>query len=512
MNDLWTALTQHALLGTGRQSFVSTAANDPVVQMVGLSTENEEQKLLSLIAVAAIARRAGRLAAGTPGQMQRAKDETLPPVSETGAPLLRRLVADCPILLPEFYARCQHVNRRIPEQLLVDVLTHAEANPPVRSILFTVLGARGHWLAAQNPAWHFATSHVEAASPEQSEPAMAIVWHTGSKEERLAAFRAYRMSQPEAARGLAEASWAQEPTDIRVEVLKAFQSGLSLNDEPFLEKALDDRRKEVRGASQALLAQLPDSAYSQRFLERAVACFKVQKQPRSFLGKLTGASEKCVLEIELPSACDKAMERDGIDAKVPAGQKVGERGWWLRQVLGKVLPHRLAEKLELSVEAFEKAAREHPEWGQEIVLAWAQAAKSCRDPELALRLYRETADASLLGIMRPEQREQLLIDSIAAAKPSDVREVVAEAAGMGAQLSDAVAQALLDYLRRTIASDTGASSYPWMLPWEMLALAIPPEACRDAVTGWPEKDAWQKHLDKFLQILHLRISIYQTLT
>lgn len=512
MNDLWNTLMQHALLGTGRQPFMLTAMTDPVVQMVGLSAENDEQKLLSLIAVTETARRAGRLPVGTPVKAQPALPETLPPLSETGAALLRRLLSDCPILLPEFYERCRKAKRRIPEHLLVDVLTHAEANKPLRSLLFSVLGVRGHWLASQNPEWQFASSNSEADVTEQIESDAALVWQNGSKEQRLAGFRTFRSVQPEAARALAEASWSQETPDIRVEVLKAFQKGLSRGDEPFLEKCLDDRRKEVRTAAQELLIQLSDSAYTLRFLERAVACFKIQKQPRSLLGKLTGASEKYSLEIELPSVCDKAMERDGIDAKVPSGQAVGERGWWFRQIMGRVVPDRLAEKLEISPDAFEKAAREHSEWGKEMVLAWTQAAKSCRDPDLAFRLYQQAADASLLGILRPDQRERLLIDAIASAKSSELREVVAQAAASGAQFSDAVAQALLDYLRRAIAADTGNSSSPWMIPWDVLALAIPPACCKAAVAGWPEKEAWQKHLEKFLHIVQLRISIDQTIT
>ena len=511
MNDLWNTLMQHALLGTARQPFKPTATTDPVVQMVGRSADTDEQKLLSLIAVVETARRAGRLAVGTPCQSQLAMNETLPPVSEAGVALLRRLLSDCPILLPEFYEHCRNANRRIPEHVLVDVLTHAETNKAVRSLLFSVLGMRGHWLASQNPEWQFASANSEAEVTEQMGPDASLVWQNGSKEQRLAAFRTFRSCQPEAARALAEASWSQESPEIRAEVLKAFQNGLSRGDEPFLEKCLDDRRKEVRIAAQELLIQLSDAAYTLRFLERALACIKIQKQPRSLLGKLTGAAEKCTLEIELPSVCDKAMERDGIDAKVPSGQAVGERGWWFRQIMGRVVPRRLAEKLDLSPDVFEKAARDHSEWGKEIVLAWSHAAKSCRDPDLAFRLYLQAPDASLLGIMRPDQRERLLIDSITSAKKADVREVVAQAVESGTQLSAAVAEALLDYLRRVIASDTGSFS-PWLIPWETLALAIPQECCKAAVAGWPEKESWQKHLEKFLHIIQLRISIDQTIT
>ena len=98
---------------------------------------------------------------------------------------------------------------------------------------------------------------------------------------------------------------------------------MSLDDETFLEAALDDRRKEVRGAAADLLARLPESALRRRALERALPLLKFKSN------KL----RRKTIEVTLPEACDKAMQRDGVEPK-PGFRGVGEKAWWLQQMLG----------------------------------------------------------------------------------------------------------------------------------------------------------------------------------
>lgn len=519
MSELWDPLIQASLLGTGRKPYAAPVnAADPVAQLCGrLAAGDNEACLLSAIAIAATARRAGRSAEPSVKIPPAALPDALPPLEARAATLLQRVLKDCPALLPEFYDLCQRAGKRIPDCLLVDVLVQAESNRAIRSPLFPILGNRGQWLANLNPDWKFSGASPEAtATGTLAVPDAAAIWQTGVGEQRLAAFRGFRQRQPEAARLLAESTWAQDDADTRSEVVKSFQDGLSIADEPFLESCLSDRRKEVRSAAQALLVQLPDSALAKRMLERAAGYLKIQKKPRGLLGKLAGAAETCILEIELPAECDKAMERDGVAAKVPAGMKTGERGWWLRQVLGCITPAALADRLEVTVDQLEQAVRDHAEWSKEIIAAWIEAARRCRDADAAFRLYRQhPAQAqTLLAVLRPDQQEIILAEAIAAAKPGEVREIVVQAVAAGSQLSPAIAIALLDYLRRVVAEDTSNQHYPWTLPWEQLALALPPELCARALSGWPSTggwEHWQKHVEKFFQIVQLRADIRQAL-
>jgi hypothetical protein len=160
--------------------------------------------------------------------------------------------------------------------------------------------------------------------------------------------------------------------------------GMSMDDEPFLESALDDRRREVRQAAANLLTRLPGSRMSQRMAERARACVAVAGN---------------VITVEAPKTCDKAMERDGIRPKPPRG--IGERAWWLQQVLARAPlatwgrpPARL---LEMRI----------PDWDAEVKAAWVRAAVLQKDPEWARAMFGWDPIADLLESLPPEEQQEL---------------------------------------------------------------------------------------------------------
>ena len=93
--------------------------------------------------------------------------------------------------------------------------------------------------------------------------------------------------------------------------------GLAREDEEWLEKALDDKRVQVREAAAQLLAAIPGSAYRARMAERALACCQV-----------SGPGQ---LAVTPPAQFDAAMRRDALSQKAPQGW--GERAWWLVQIV-----------------------------------------------------------------------------------------------------------------------------------------------------------------------------------
>ena len=127
-----------------------------------------------------------------------------------------------------------------------------------------------------------------------------------------------RRHDPAGARALLDAAWDTETPDDRVSLLGALEVGLTGDDEPLLERALDDRRREVRAVAIDLLARLPDRAYVRRMAARARACVDPAPVGRT---------------VAPPAECDASMRRDGIAAKPPAG--TGERAWWLEEVLAR---------------------------------------------------------------------------------------------------------------------------------------------------------------------------------
>src|SRR5205814_2317622 len=97
--------------------------------------------------------------------------------------------------------------------------------------------------------------------------------------------------------------------------------------EPFLEAALDDRRKEVRRAAADLLARLPGSRLRRQMEERLRPLIALK---RGMLGGLR-------FEITLPEQCDAGMTRDGIGSETrPSG--VGEKWCWLAEMISMAPP------------------------------------------------------------------------------------------------------------------------------------------------------------------------------
>jgi hypothetical protein len=135
-------------------------------------------------------------------------------------------------------------------------------------------------------------------------------------------------------------------------LLGALQIGLSADDEPFLEAALDDKRKGVRQAAAECLARLPGSAHAKRNLARLAGLIVMEEAKGGLLGRFRSRK----LTVQLPAALDKAAVRDGLEAKPPAARKVGERAFWLEQMVELVPPRYWCERFSCDAPTFVAAA------------------------------------------------------------------------------------------------------------------------------------------------------------
>ena len=127
----------------------------------------------------------------------------------------------------------------------------------------TILGVRGRWLAAKNPKWRKYAGVNEAAEPDGALGDRRIARATGARSGAL------RETDPGRARELVASTFAADPADQRAKFVGELARGLSMEDEPFLEAALDDRSKEVRRQAAELLRCLPESRLCLRMIERA---------------------------------------------------------------------------------------------------------------------------------------------------------------------------------------------------------------------------------------------------
>lgn len=367
--ETWDYLVKIALLGTEQQKPTLPEAVegfDTLLQQ--LDTADAEKTLLSSAGTFALARRAGYAppkisTLPTPDSAE----QSLPRCPDlVGADLLYMLSGKHQDCLEVWFKGVAIRKWRVPEEALPLLLGLGNKNKNLRAGILPVLGERGRWLAAQNPEWAWVFSTVAS----EDEPLPLSLWETGNRAERTAFLQTLRRSNPNEARTLLEESWSTEPYEERSAFLETFHINLSMLDEPFLETALDDKRKSVRIEARRCLARLPQSRYCQRMTERGkpiLNLVRVMLKPDYF-------------DIVLPAAHDKTMERDGIDKKPPAG--VGEKAYWLIEILQAVPLNFWTETFQKTPEQIVKTQIPR-EWRDNVLQAWTIASGTQRNTEWA---------------------------------------------------------------------------------------------------------------------------------
>jgi hypothetical protein len=196
-----------------------------------------------------------------------------------------------------------------------------------------------------------------SASPDLTAPT-ATIWETGLHPQRVSYLAALRRTNPEQARIQLEAVWMREGYEEQVAFLRTFEIGLSMEDEPFLEAALD-RRKKVRAAAQELLRTLPESRLCQRMKERATPLLSVKANR---------------LEVTLPpTSFVKAMARDGIEQKEPGHQNLSGQTFWFKQILAATPLDFWTAQLGHSPERLVTLAIASGNWREVLLTGWTEA-------------------------------------------------------------------------------------------------------------------------------------------
>lgn len=371
----------------------------------------------------------------------------------------------------------------VPPELLPALADLARGRTELRQAVAAAAGARGGWLAGLNPDWGF------LADDEPDDDA----WLHGTQTQRRRWLKNKRSTDPAAAREALEAAWSKEPTSSKAELLKLLKDGLSDADEEFLERALDERAADVRRVAATVLAGLPGSRYGERMARRVLACLAARKRPL----------RRGVLEVTLPEECDESMRRDGIDPRPPRGETaVGERAWWLAQLLSAApltaltegLGKSPAELLGLEVEGYDPDL---------LHAALANATVREQDAGWALALLRidpaaghRTAD--LIAVLPAQEW---------AATVSGVRDTVdpADIVGRLPQPWPAnLATMLLDVLRAATPDRS------WARLASIVGRSVPPETLAHVIVDEPvdEEDTWRRRL---VETLAFRREMYKEL-
>jgi hypothetical protein len=522
----WEELVTAALLGTERR----TPPACPPGQEAPLA-------LLDAAALETVRRRAGLLPGRAARLPEPAAEDPRPPLPTPAARRLAMLLADRPgvggggrrgtspdlmELLPQWLATANSRGFAAPPELLPALLDAARGRTDLRSAALTFAGARATWLARLNPDWRFALRAAPgggAALPRPEDTAkVRQLWQEGLFAERVALLSAVRAREPAAARELLATTWATERAEDRLMFLDSLRTGLTADDEPFLEHALTDRSRNVRATAAELLSALPGSALAARMAVRAGACVAVDR-----------TADTPTLTIEAPHECDASMERDGVVPKPPAGR--GERSWWFGQLVESAplgtWPARLGGRTPRELVALPVA----DDWQSELHAAWCRAAVRQRDAEWARALLGAPAApeaggpgavslaerAKLLGTLDAAERAEWVAGFISAHGLSEAFQLLGVC---GVPWAAPLGRAVVDALN--IARDAG--SYPWSFSGVMgLAercldpseagrldglLAVPDET-EDAAPG--AGGYWAEAFQRLVTTLRLRAAMAEEL-
>jgi Family of unknown function (DUF5691) len=387
---MWSEIVAAAVIGSERRALKVETVTDPLSRLIARFEQSDgERNLLAAAAAAALYLRAGRVPIRDDRPLPEAcTQDDIPRCSPRAGEHLKFMLSGMyQELLPEWLSCMAIAGQRVPEESLPSLLDLGTGE--LSGAILAVLGERGKWLIAQSANWKAFISYQDGS-----------VWEEGSSEQRLAYLELLRKRDPACARDLLAGVWEQEAPKNRSDLLQKLASGLSLADEPFLERALDDRSAAVRRTAADLLSRLPESAFVERMRQRA-------KSHVSFKKRTIGKIE---IEITLPEERDERMVRDAV-VKVPPHSQIGERAWWLQQILSAVPPGFWLQLSECSVNELLKMAR-MSEWSRLLLNGWSRAAIGFGEIEWVECLLEISSDylpaEDLFAVLPPARKEAIV--------------------------------------------------------------------------------------------------------
>lgn len=474
--NLWAALQQSSLVGADRLAVPAVltaqvdAAASPGLQAMQAAwlqpAASTAAQLLRASAVAAVLERAGwqpgaqvRLGAPLSSPALPADESRRAPDDERLHGLMRDVLQHGPenMLAPMFHALDQ-AGQRLPYALLVDALNEGRRSVELRTWLTPVLGERGRWLAGLNPQWSYASGVQETANAE-------LIWQEGSIEQRVALLHSERDTDAGQARARLEASLKELNAKERAPMVLALGVGLSMADEPLLEKLLTDRSKEVRENAARLLSRLPQSAHSLRLL--------------GWLQSMLSRNAKGEWQIEPPEEGSKDWERDGIALQPPAYIK-GVKAWWLQQMVELAPIDFWLQTLEMTPEQLWDWSR-RSDWKTALRQGWLAALRDQPDVRWIALLQTMERDAraeallpALLDRLSQQEREALWQAQLQQAKGSLVDRIntIESSMPVVGVFSQSMSEQLMDALDKALGGKQATGSWhSWQADQAVLACA-----------------------------------------
>jgi hypothetical protein len=503
----WTdQLAASAMLGTERAG--QLPLTDPAASLgpiiASIAAAPAEDALLSAAAIATLYTKAGQLAPTITALPPAAPPLDRPPVSATSSQHLALILnGHYPEVLPEYLDLLAASGRSPPARHLPALLAIALQKEHLRPRIVSTLGSRGRWLTAQNPEWANLT-----ALPEIEH------YHTGTRSQRLALLERLRNMDPAQSRSLVAATWSEEQPEDRAAFARTFATNLSMEDESFLESALDDRRKEVRAVAARLLATLPESRFAGRMTARLA--------PLVAVNKLAFGTSK--ISISVPESHDPSMARDGIDAK-SSRPPLGDKAARLAIIIAATPLSFWPATLGLDAAALLKRLSAL-EWEEAVVLGLATGAVWQKDAALAAAVlqaaalelcekhYRLIAPLfpELMALLSAAQREAALATLLATRDLFDGGALVELLILADHSWSKSFSEQFLPFLERLAQPATphyaALQALVKSFPFHVHPGILPTITAKLSAS----EPTHSEHLDQFLAILHFRQAMHKELS
>jgi hypothetical protein len=226
----------------------------------------ETDQILADCAAYGLARRGGRVAPHSAAPViPPAPADTQPQASSrVGGILTQVMASEDNEMLRECCLTITRSGMVVPYRQLPDLLAAATARSVIRDAVVPALGTRGRWLAERRGAWSWAVGGIDDGEPIDIEEALDL-----SPAQRKARLVAARQQDPVRFREYVDANWAElRRVEDRKLLVAAFADRLGPDDEPVLERALDDRASTVREEAVELLRRIPGSALTRQAEQR----------------------------------------------------------------------------------------------------------------------------------------------------------------------------------------------------------------------------------------------------
>jgi len=522
----WQDLIQTCVLGSARRHARIRAAGvlgALVDEVQEVAESSEEERILMALATTSLAMRAGQLtrtAANLPAPPAPCPAEVKEPCGPYSITLLNHILLDeakggdlrrVP-LVRDWLTFCRSENRVIVSDYLPRLLDFAKERESLHQLLADCGGSHFFWLLALNLEWREAYKTLTGVAEGQDSLVEKI--ELGIDAERFKAFAALRQGAPAKALQCLISLWEKEPYEQRLAMLKLLRSGLSMDDEGFLEEcALADRRKEVRTAAAELLSRLPASRLVARMKERAQSFVTIGKDKK--------------MKINFPDEFPASMARDGIEESITIDSRIGQKAGWLYQKVSFVDPYFWRDYSDYSAGAFLELILASEEWSLPMVLGLLNATAQYRDEAFqdsiiaheGIHLTESQPGKSFLHSLPPAKLERLILRQLPTWAQTDRRsaprlDLWYYLELVDFQWSEAFSIAILKFIIKEIKEKVPVFGHTFYSNAANFGLHIHVGAgsqLDDLNLAQAEVDTWTRNgLERFIDTLKLRHEIYKS--